>query len=65
MRCFRVFSTYLILTVFNRHASRLLIIRLSYDQPQLILLYQIYNNKQDRPRREAFFGFDVVNLTTL
>ena len=38
MRSLRVFSTYLILTVFNRHASNLLIIRLSYNQPQLLLI---------------------------
>ena len=38
MRSFSVFSTYLILTVFNRHASNLLMNRLSYDQPQLLLI---------------------------
>ena len=36
MRCFRVFSTYLILTVFNRRALRLLISRLSFVSPDWI-----------------------------
>ena len=52
MRCFSVFSTYLILTVFNRHASRLLMIRLSYGQPQLLIFYHncLLNTSFLRPK---------------
>ena len=39
MRYFCVFSTYLILTVFNRYASRLLMIRLSFVSPNCPKLY--------------------------
>ena len=41
MRSFSVFSTYLILTVFNRRALQLLIFRLSFVSPNLCLFYHI------------------------
>ena len=42
---FRVLSTYSILTVFNRHASRLLMNRLSYGQPQTLFNYTTLPHK--------------------
>ena len=63
MRSFSVFSTYLILTVFNRHASQLLISRLSFVSPNY--LQYIRGKGKTQEETNLFRGNDHKNSTNV